>query len=619
MTCLFNSFDTYYKRPFGSLPAGQSVHLALSIPEDFGYVDPHLVLQKEGVREQPVHYRMSFEGQTPYVNHFSVDVQIDSPGLYFYYFDLYTDFRRICRGADNQGELTWQTGDQWQLTVYEPSFTTPDCVKGGVFYQIFPDRFCEAVENKPMPFPDRIYRADKHAEPFWQPNEDGGHLNHDYFGGDLNGIQQQLPYLHHMGVTYLYLNPIFEAHSNHRYNTADYMNVDPLLGTNQDFEELCREAKRHGIRIILDGVFSHTGSDSIYFNREGRYGSGGAWRDPSSPYRCWYDFDAKYPCGYRSWWGFETLPETNEEEPSYVEFITGKGGVIDTWLDRGAAGFRLDVADELPDDFIEKIRVAVKRHGKDKFLLGEVWEDATTKYGFGKRRSYLLGKGLDSVMNYPFKEAVLNFVRGQNTAEQTALDIMTICEHYPAPALHTLLNFLSTHDTERALTAIADEPANGRGREWQSGRQVTGDAYEEGLLLLKMAYAIIFTLPGVPCVYYGDEIGMQGYRDPFNRAFYRWDAHEQRLRPVLAQLAELRATCEAFCEGEMHFLRAEDGILHYQRIGAEETAEIIVNRSEHIVVETLASGKHTEVNPMGFTIVVEENNHNPNHGYFDYL
>ena len=375
LPCLFNSFDPYFKQPFGAVRAGQSVHLSLCIPEELGYVDPHLVLQKEGKYDVPVHYRMKFDGQTPHQNHFSVDVTLNDVGLYFYYFDLYTDFRRIVRGPDNCGVVSWQEGESWQITVYEADFETPAPIKGKVFYQIFPDRFCEGVENKPMPFPDRLYQADKHAEPFWQPNEVGGHLNEDYFGGDLKGIQMKLPYLREMGVDYLYLNPIFEAHSNHRYNTADYLNVDPLLGTNEDFETLCAEARKYGIGIVLDRVFSHTGSDSRYFNREGRYGEGGAYRDPNSPYRSWYDFDPKYKGGYRSWWGFETLPEVNEETPSYVEFITGEGGVIDTWLRRGAAGFRLDVADELPDEFIEKVRTAVKRVGPDKFLLGEVLAD----------------------------------------------------------------------------------------------------------------------------------------------------------------------------------------------------------------------------------------------------
>ena len=304
MSCLFNSFDPYFKQPFGAVRAGQTVRLSLCIPEELGYVDPHLVLKKEGKFDVPVYYRMNFDGQTPRQNHFSVEVPLNDPGLYFYYFDLYTDFRRIVRGPDNCGVISWQDGESWQITVYEQDFETPESIKGKVFYQIFPDRFCEGVENKPMPFADRIYQADKHAEPFWQPNEVGGHLNEDYFGGDLKGIQQKLPYLHEMGVDFIYLNPIFEAHSNHRYNTADYLNVDPLLGTNEDFAALCAEAKKYGIGIVLDGVFSHTGSDSRYFNREGRYGEGGAYRDPSSPYRSWYDFDPKYKGGYRSWWGF---------------------------------------------------------------------------------------------------------------------------------------------------------------------------------------------------------------------------------------------------------------------------------------------------------------------------
>ena len=613
----YNSLDLTCKSPFGAVKAGQPVTFNLTVPEDLGYVDPHLVLTKD--REDPVHYRMELTGQTPKVNHFALTVTPTTSGLYFYHFDLYTDFRRLSRPPGGEGELSWTDGQDWQLTGYEPGFKTPDWLKNGTMYQIFPDRFCEGKPNKAMPFADRIYRADKTGEPyFWPTEQSEGYLNMDYYGGDFAGIQQKLPYLRDLGVTCIYLNPIFEAHANHRYNTADYLKADPLLGTNEEFSALCAAAAKEGIRIILDGVFSHTGSDSRYFNREGRYGEGGPSRDPSSPYRSWYDFDPRYEGRYRSRGGLETLPEVNEETPSYVEFITGVGGVIDTWLRRGAAGFRLDVADELPDEFIEQIRTAVKRVSPEKFLLGEVWEDATTKYGFNQRRTYLLGKGLDSVMNYPFKNAVLDFVKGK-PAEQAANEILTICEHYPAPAMDTALNFLSTHDTERALTVIADEPANGRGREWQSGRCVTGDAYEEGLLRLRMAYAIIYTLPGVPCLYYGDEIAMQGYRDPFNRAFFRWDAHEQRLRPVLAQLAQLRHTCEAFRTGKLNVLRAEGGILHYQRIGEAETAEIIVNRTEHIIVETLASGKSTEVNPMGFTIVVEEVGHNPNHSYYDYI
>ena len=421
----FNSRCAEYKTPFGAVPAGQTVTWRLTVPERLGYVDPHLVLTKD--REDPVHYRMNFDGQTPGVNHFVFQLAPTTSGLYFYHFDLYTDFRKIYRTANGEGELTWVNGLDWQLTVYEPDFKTPDWIKDGTMYQIFPDRFYEGVPNKPLPFADRIYRPDKTGEPYFWPNEQSdGYLNMDYYGGDFAGIQQKLPYLEELGVTCIYLNPIFEAHANHRYNTANYLKADPLLGTNEDFAALCAEAKKHGIRIILDGVFSHTGSDSLYFNREGRYGPGGAYRDRNSPYRSWYDFDSGYVGGYRSWWGFETLPEVEEEDPSYGNFVCGKGGVIDTWLGLGASGFRLDVADELPDDFIEKIRAAVKAHGEDKLLIGEVWEDATTKEAFDHRRTYLRGHGLDATMNYPFRNAAVAFARGED-ASAVGEHIMSIC------------------------------------------------------------------------------------------------------------------------------------------------------------------------------------------------
>ena len=586
MSCLFNSYDPYFKQPFGALRAGQTVRLTLCIPEELGYVDPHLVLQKEGKYDVPVHYRMKFDGQTPQQNHFSVELPLNDPGLYFYYFDLYTDFRRIYRGPDNCGVVSWQEGEKWQITVYDAGFQTPECIKGKVFYQIFPDRFCEGIENKPMPFPDRLYQADKHAEPFWQPNETGGHLNEDYFGGDLEGIRIKLPYLREMGVDYLYLNPIFEAHSNHRYNTADYLNVDPLLGTNEEFARLCAEAKQQGITVILDGVFSHTGSDSIYFNRECRYPVCGAYNSPESPYRRWYDFSPSYPCGYRAWWGFDTLPEVNERDESYRQFICGEGGVIDTWLGLGAGGFRLDVADELPDDFIEAIRAAVKRHGEDKYLLGEVWEDATTKFSYGARRTYLLGKGLDAVMNYPFRNAVLNFLRG-GSARSAADTIVRICENYPAPALHVLMNFISTHDTERAITALAGESCEGKNRYWQSGRRLSPERYEHGRRLVCLAYALLFTLPGIPSVYYGDEIGMQGYKDPFNRAYFDWGSTEAHIIPVLKNLSALRRRCPALADGQLFITYAEGGVLCYERRAAHSALAICINRTAESVQATL--------------------------------
>ena len=602
MDHLYNSLQSAYKTPFGAVAAGQPVRFALTIPEHYGFVQPRLMLTLDG--QGQTEHPLQFDGcDAQRINHFSLTLRLERVGLYFYYFDLYSDFRKLFRGQLGEAVLGWTTGESWQLTVYEPDFATPAEIKGGVMYQIFPDRFFEGRPHGSMPFADRVYRENKQGEPYFWPNEQGGQLNMDYFGGDFAGIMEKLPYLRQLGVTWLYLNPIFEAHANHRYNTADYLKADPLLGTNEDFRLLCQKAKEHGIRIILDGVFSHTGSDSLYFNKEGRYGWGGAYHDPYSPYRSWYDFDRRYTGGYRSWWGFDTLPEVNENDPAYRQFICGKGGVIDTWLSLGASGFRLDVADELPDDFIRQIRRAVKAHGPDKYLLGEVWEDATTKVAYGVRRTYLLGKGLDGVMNYPFRTAILDFLKGKNLV-QVAEQLTAICEHYPAPALHALMNLVGTHDTERLLTALADESAEGKDRYWQSGRRLARPQYEHGVKLVRLAYAMLFTLPGVPCIYYGDEIAMQGYRDPFNRAYYNWSSTETRIKPVLAQLARLRRDCDAFAQGGFAVTKADGGLLQYRRTGPTETAEIVLNRTPRLLATT-ALGQVTEVNPYSFTIVVE--------------
>lgn len=598
----FCSQDAACKAPFGAVRSGQEVTLTLRTPKYLGCEHPRLIFQKEGA--DPALLIMQKTGEEPEDSIFSITVTPGDAGLYFYYFDLYIHYQKIFRGVGGEGYLSVEKGSPWQLTVYEKDFATPENLRGGVIYQIFPDRFCEGVENKPMPFADRIYHADKMSAPyFWPTEQHGGYLNLDYYGGDFAGISQKLPYLAELGVTLIYLNPIFEAHANHRYNTANYMQADPLLGTNEEFAALCAKAKAHGIGIILDGVFSHTGSDSVYFNRECRYATCGAWQSEHSPYRSWYDFSPSYKSGYRCWWGFETLPETNEKDTLFRQFICGEGGVIDYWLGLGAAGFRLDVADELPDDFIEDIRKAVKSHGEDKYLLGEVWEDATNKWSYGERRTYLLGNGLDAVMNYPFKDAVLDFLRNGNAAA-TVESLMNVCENYPKPALDVLMNFVSTHDTVRAITALAGEESGVHDRYWQSGHWLTPEQYRTGRHMLILAYAMLFTLPGIPSIYYGDEICMQGYRDPFNRGYYDWTSKELRVKSALKNLTKLRKSCVAFKDGALRITEASEGLLCYERVSESASAAICINRSEHPRTAMLF-GKETEVPAWGYRIVTQ--------------
>ena len=584
MSCLFNSYDPYFKQPFGALRAGQTVRLTLCIPEELGYVDPHLVLQKEGKYDVPVHYRMKFDGQTPQQNHFSVELPLNDPGLYFYYFDLYTDFRRIVRGPDNCGVISWQDGESWQITVYEQDFETPESIKGKVFYQIFPDRFCEGVENKPMPFADRIYQADKHAEPFWQPNEVGGHLNEDYFGGDLKGIEEKLGYLESLGVTCIYLNPIFSARSNHRYDTGDYMKIDPMLGTEEDFKSLCKSAEEHGIKILLDGVFSHTGADSRYFDKFSSYGGKGAYCDKNSPYRSWYNFRC-WPDDYACWWGVDILPELNETDPGVLAFLTGENGVARHWLRLGASGWRLDVADELPDEFLDRFHEAVRKEKKDAFIYGEVWEDATDKISYGHRRRYLEGGELDSVMNYPFANAVIDFVRTAN-AEELRECVENIVEHYPRASLDTLMNHIGTHDTVRAITRLGrgdiERPENGRDR-----GILTEEQYQKGVCLLKLASVLQFTLPGVPCVYYGDEAGLAGGEDPFNRACFPWGNENAELLDHYRTLGRIRKLCPAFIDGEFNCISSALGCIAYERNSESGSALIIANANCHGIEYTV--------------------------------
>lgn len=430
-------------------------------------------------------------------------------------------------------------------------------------YQIFPDRFYFSGEEKNIKRTDYKRNKDWYALPEWKPDENGMIKNNDFFMGDLKGITMKLDYLESLGVSCIYLNPISEAYSNHRYDTGDYSKVDPILGTEEDFKHLCAEAKKRGIHIINDGVFSHTGSDSVYFNRYGRYGKGGAYNDKNSPYFSWYKFN-EWPNNYQSWWGFDTLPEVIEETPSFNEYINGKDGIVRKWMKCGNSGWRLDVADELPDVFIENLRKAVKDENPNAFLVGEVWEDASNKESYGARRKFLLGEQFDSVMNYVFRDAILNFCKGQH-GKYTMDLIMSVIENYPRPVLRVLMNSLSTHDTERAITVMAGEPLDGKDREWQADTKLDAEHKKLGVKLLKVASAMQFTLPGFPCIYYGDEAGLEGYRDPFNRCCYPWGKENKELIEWHKKLADVRKSCSALWDGDFINVLSEERRISYIR------------------------------------------------------
>ncbi len=579
-TCIpFDPYNNAYKFPFGSVAAGTTVYFAVCLPRPMGCTGVSLLI-REAFSGREAAISLQWRETDGIVEWWNAFFTPPAEGLYYYAFEYHVSWGKGEIGPDETGVGAFSAnGGRWQLTVYEPDYKTPDWLKGGLIYQIFPDRFYASGQKKDRVPKDRILRTDRENPPIWQPDADGVIRNNDFFGGDLKGIEEKLPYLESLGVTCIYLNPIFEAYSNHRYDTADYMRIDPLLGTEEDFRSLCREAEKRGIAVLFDGVFSHTGADSVYFNKYKRYGAGGAYNDPQSPYRSWYQF-GKTRDEYASWWGFDTLPEVNENEPSYTAFITGEGGVIDHWLNAGAKGLRLDVADELPDAFLDKIRQIVKKDGRDAYLLGEVWEDATNKFSWGTLRRYLLGKQLDAVMNYPFRNAVIQFVKYCN-AELFMRSILRIVEHYPPQSLGTAMNHLGTHDTERILTAVSDLDLSNSDRAHQAALHLSDPQRAVALRRVRAAAAIQYTLPGVPSLYYGDEAGMEGGKDPFNRGCYPWGREDSELLGYYRQLGQIRKAHTVFRTGAFRPLSAAMQCAAYLREDEAETIAVIANMNPH--------------------------------------
>lgn len=570
----FDSRNKIYREHIGAVAAGEALRLRLLLHDDARVHTAYLRLKRDGepdIREIELTPREMLEAY----RYYDCEISLET-GLYWYTFRYTSDYGEffVTKTESSLGIVS-ADGDWWQQTVYDADFATPDWLDGGIIYQIFPDRFYNSGKEKQDVPQDRFLCSDWRRPPEHRQNNGICSLGNDYYCGDLAGITEKLPYIKSLGVSCIYLNPVFEAHSNHRYNTADYMKIDPLLGSEQDLEELCRKAREMGIAVILDGVFSHTGDDSRYFDRCGRYGGHGAYNDYNSFYRNWYKF-GNFPTGYSAWWGVPSLPETNEDNPDFSEFITGENGVLRYWLKKGISGWRLDVADELPDSFLDKVRTAVKTEKADAFILGEVWEDASNKTSYGSRRRFLLGRQLDSVMNYPFANGIVEFVKNGNAEKLNSL-ILDILENYPMQCVKSLMNHIGTHDTARIITRLAAKDDYVGDREWQSHRCISLDEYNAAVKKLKCAAVLQYTLPGVPSLFYGDEAGLQGYGDPFCRATYPWGGEDKQLLEFYRALGALRSGCDAFKSGEFVPISAENGMLCFERKSGKVSVIIAVN------------------------------------------
>ena len=581
----FNPLDRACKNITGAVKQGQSLQLNVFLLKndikinEFGFITP-----KEGDCLAPNHDAfLSFNRDGESAQSFpmqktafgwSIKLSVPKIGLYYYTFCIEGQGFISCN-AMQMGELT-ENPRGFALTVCSKNYQTPEWFKGGVMYQIFPDRF---YKDGTMPdIKGRILRQDWGGIPSYQPNEHGKVLNNDFFGGNFKGVMKKLPYLEQLGVTVIYFNPIFEAASNHRYDTSDYMKIDPLLGTEEDFKDLVEAAKNKGINIILDGVFNHTGDDSVYFNKYGHYPSLGAYQSQDSPYFSWYSFE-KFPDKYASWWGIDILPEVNEESEDYQNFIFGENGVLKKWLLFGIGGYRLDVADELPDFFLKNLRKSVKESNPDAIIIGEVWEDASNKIAYSKRREYLQGYELDSVMNYPLKEAIIAYIKSEN-ASILLQTMRMLINHYPKQTLDCLMNILGTHDTARILTVLGGIYCQNKDEMASKSAYLSENAKNKAIEKLKLAAVLQYTLPGVPCVYYGDENGAEGHIDPFCRQCFDWEHLNENLISFYENLGALRKRFrEIFKDGDLKTLFVDDGFIFYKRKKFKDEIYIYVNNS----------------------------------------
>ena len=553
--------DEHYKQPYGAVSTGTVVRLTLRPPRTEGFSHATLTARFESRNNQTVTLPMPWQGFELGQDVFTARLDTRGyVGLVWYSF-------RLDRLDGRKQEL-----GPYQLTVYDGSERVPRWFGEGVTYQIFPDRFRRSRIPDPAGLVGgRTVHQDWEEAPEWRPDHRGEVRNRDFFGGDFKGILEKLDYLKELGVDTLYFNPIFEAAENHRYGTADYLRVDPMLGTNEDFSRLCDEAHKRGMRVVLDGVFNHTGYVSRYFNGDGFYPDVGASQSWDSPYRPWFNF-IQWPKKYESWWGIYSLPAVNENNPDYRSFIFGgEDSVVRRWLRAGADGWRLDVADELPDDFVQGIHRAAREAKSDAVVIGEVWEDGSNKIAYGVRRKHILGRHCDGLMNYPFRGAALDYLRGGDAAD--FMETMeTLRENYPPFAYYSAMNSLGTHDTPRILTLLGvGSECRERSREWRASFRMEADQRRRGKELLKLGAALLFAFPGSPTVYYGDEAGMEGFEDPFNRRTFPWGREDYELLGWFTRLGHLRQECPALRRGDIRYLAAHGPLLAFTRSAEGET------------------------------------------------
>lgn len=561
MKVLHDSQSIKFRKPFGAVEVGQKVELSINVDKEVIAVLE--LIQFDGTK-------LNLEMEKEYLNNgefkYSTEINAsDELGILEYYFVLIDGYNRLYYGNNYEhlggiGQIYTYNPVPYQITIYKGTYI-PDWYKEGVIYQILIDRFCNGNEDGTINFPKEnsfIYGR-WNDNPMYIKDSYGKIVRWDFYGGNLKGIIKKLDYIKALGANIIQLSPIFKSPSCHKYDTADYGVVDEMFGTNDEFKELCEIAKSKDIKIILDVVFGYTSSDSKYFNKLGNYEEIGAYNSPNSKYYNWYEF-LNYPYQYESWWGIEERPSINPMQKGYIDYIIeSDNSIVEKWINLGASGWKLNIIDELSDEFIELIRRKMQSLSEDSVLIGDVWEDASNKISYSQRRKYLLGEEVQAATNYPLRESLINFVKGYIKSDKFKKKVMSLYENYPRESFYGNVNIAGTNDTERILTVLDDS-----------------------IELLRLLAIIQFTLPGVPLICYGDEVGLKGRKEPDNRKSYPWGKENKELIKFYQKLIRIRNGSNVLKKGDLSIFDTEPDVLVFRRSHGNEEIIVLINISREI-------------------------------------
>jgi len=556
---IHDSQSLEFRKPFGAVEVGKKVKLSIKVDREI-VVAVQLILFDGTKISKGMHKEYLNSGEFKY----SVEIDTsDALGLLEYYFILIDGYDRLYYVNNDEhlggiGQVYNYNPVPYQVTVYEKSYM-PKWYKEGVIYQILVDRFCNGNENNTINYPKEnsfIY-GKWDDSPMYIKDNMGRITRWDFYGGNIKGIIKKLDYIKSLGANIIQLSPVFKSSSCHKYDTGNYEFIDEMFGTNDDFKELCKIAESKGIKVILEAVLSYTSSDSKYFNKLGNYDEIGAYNSPNSKYHSWYKF-IKYPYQYESWWGIDERPNISVMEKEYIDYIIeGENSIIRKWVSLGASGWRLNVIDELPDEFIELVRRRIEKIDREFVLLGDIWDDASNKVSYSRRRKYLQGNEVQAVTNYPLRETLINFIKGYITSHRFKKKIMSLYENYPRESFYGNINIAGTNDTERILTVL-----------------------DENVELLRLLVVIQFTLPGVPLIYYGDETGLKGGKDPDNRRSYPWGKENKDIIEFYQAIAQIRNDENGLKKGDINIYETDPDVVAFERNYENEKVVVLVNVSK---------------------------------------